>query len=79
MDFFFNRQREPIGAMLRLAASPFLGVSISLCHLPGAHCCCPSSELFKEKPAGASQMMTTSLFDVPTPRCVSNAVSQAFP
>lgn len=52
-DGLLSSQRERMGTMLGLAASPFPGV-VSLGHLPGAHRCRSSCRLFKAKPTGAS-------------------------
>lgn len=52
-DGLLSSQKELMGTMLGLAASPFPGV-VSLGHLPGAHRCRSSCRLFKAKPTGAS-------------------------
>lgn len=62
-------------AMLELAASPFLGVSVCTIFLVLSAALLPADCL--KKPQGRGQVF----FDVHsiTPRCVSNAVSQSIP
>lgn len=74
-DGLFNVQWEPLEAMLELAASPFLGVSVRTIFLV-LSAFLLSADCLK-KPQEREQVF----FDVhsTTPRCMSNAVSRGIP